>query len=579
MTTLSRFFRSPLVLVCVLMVIAFTYWNTSLSFYPVPWPDDSAFYLAGLDWINWPSHYRMHSQAPFVDTYDQANFNIMPLLPLVFGIFRYLGFDSSHALRLLGLGVFVLYTWILVDWAKKREFSTIWIWTLAFACITTPVLRWGATVARTEIWQALFWILILRELEALGSTVTSSANHPVTSPRSRSPWRIPTFLALAAGFHYEAIVWVLPTAAAIVLQNPTPAKAMRALWAIAWRTLLLMSPWLVYLVTHFSELQTQLTIQFSRLSHYHPYLQDLYGAFHSIFLSMGQPLGYPKFFNAGKIITWGIIFFTFSRCIYLAIRERGPRGPVRLAVALGFVTTGYLWATKPETWFTTLIYAGLWPAFLLSFREPRGLPLSAPNSKTQGHKNSTASWDPRASMQERAIWVSVITLIMLQVGVAIYQWSHARGKFEWSRYQAWVGCIESAIGPREHIWQVNIPDVLVELTKKHPRKDYTRSVDFSGVVPDLKLKLERHARSRDTIIHSLYFRPDTSESDLVYQGVLRTFDRETLSTHPFLPLKEYSALSMGVDWDATVCHEGPFWAVVSARKIDFNQAPSSGATK
>jgi hypothetical protein len=546
MKALSSFFRNPILFFLVLSSIIFVYLNSSLSFYPVPWPDDSAFFLAGLDWINWPSHYRMHSQAPFVDTYDAANFNIMPLLPLVFGVFRYFGFDSSYSLRIIGLTVFAIYTWVLVDWAKSRKFSTPWLWLIGLATITTPVLRWGATVARTEIWQALFWLLILRELDRSGKTTIDY------SPRSK--FKIPAYLALAAGFHYEAIVWVFPTAIALMLQNPSPTRAFRVLRSVTWRTLLLLSPWLIYVFTHLHELQTQLTIQFSRLDHHHPYLQDPYGAFHSIFLSMGQPLGYPKFFNAGKIITWSLILGTSVRCLYLALRDRGSLASVRVAVVLGMLTTGYLWITKPETWFTTLIYAGLWPSVLLSLRSTDLIDLQSP-----------PSWGN--TLKRTITPVTIVVLIVLQVGVLHYQWKKAREKFEWNRYESWVSCIESVIQHREKIWQVNIPDVLVELTKRNPKKDYTRSVDFTGVVPDLALRLQKHAQSREAIIHSLYFRPDSPDSEINYQGVLREFDQDILTRHPYLPLKEFSALQMGTSWSLSICHEGPFWAAISTQNL------------
>src|SRR5947207_1431331 len=42
-----------MILVILFAIVGLFYWMSALSFYPVPWPDDSAFFLAAQDWFRW----------------------------------------------------------------------------------------------------------------------------------------------------------------------------------------------------------------------------------------------------------------------------------------------------------------------------------------------------------------------------------------------------------------------------------------------------------------------------------------------------------------------------------------------
>src|SRR5689334_2772277 len=63
-------------------------WLTPLSFVPVPWPDDSAFYFVAKSLFAWPPRWVMLPQAPFEPTYRIFNFNTMPLYPILIGLGR-----------------------------------------------------------------------------------------------------------------------------------------------------------------------------------------------------------------------------------------------------------------------------------------------------------------------------------------------------------------------------------------------------------------------------------------------------------------------------------------------------------
>src|SRR4051812_10991161 len=87
--------------VCLIPVFCALYvWASALSFVPVPWPDDSAFYFVAKELFKWPPRWVMLPQAPFEPTYRIFNFNTMPLYPILIGIGRWIGIDGSHALKL-----------------------------------------------------------------------------------------------------------------------------------------------------------------------------------------------------------------------------------------------------------------------------------------------------------------------------------------------------------------------------------------------------------------------------------------------------------------------------------------------
>ena len=72
-----------------------TFWFSRLSIIPVPWPDDSAFYLVAKDLFSWPPRWVMLSQAPWEPSYAEWNFNTMPLFPILLGIGRAVGISGS----------------------------------------------------------------------------------------------------------------------------------------------------------------------------------------------------------------------------------------------------------------------------------------------------------------------------------------------------------------------------------------------------------------------------------------------------------------------------------------------------
>ncbi|MGE4108701.1 MAG: hypothetical protein AB7F66_15970 [Bacteriovoracia bacterium] len=512
-------------LALALIIIVAFYWASSLSFFPVPWPDDSAFYLTGVEWIHSPSRYLMHSQAPWVPSYDAANFNTMPGMPLLLGLGNLVGISSPHAIRLYGMIFFAAWAWLLaVGMGAPRR----WTWLVAIAAITCPAIRWGAMVVRPEVWVCLLWLLITLEI---GGGFW----------RRPHPWRIPLFLALGAYIHFEAVFWVLPTALGLFPWSSRETFSARTrTWArrlvgVTWRTLALLSPWLIYLLVHWSDFWSQMHTQFHRLAAEHPYLQSPHGVFHTLWISLGNPIDYPKFLNAGKFLFWGGSLLALAHAALGFAKEPATRG-IRAALVAAYFSTWYLWASKPETWFTVMIHMTM--GTLMAYELGRWVRAN-PSRMAQG-----------------ALGAAAVALIVVQSAVAWDQWRKTREEYTWSNYHAWVDCLERGLAGRKKIWQPHWPDALNELKRRDFSRDLTRAVDFQGV-DEL---IEKHAANVDAVLHSIFIPYGHADWRRRHEGAPTESDRHWVGDFPWMPFKNFARAE---DPKSYACQVGPFWALLS----------------
>jgi hypothetical protein len=448
--------------ILVLLATALGILASRLVFTPVPWADGSAFYLPALELVHWPPHWRMHAQAAFVPSYDQANFNLMPLLPLLLGAAARSGllhfFEPQLMIRILSLGALLAWAWLLWTWLARalssdpeRPYPVTALHLaahVALAGLWDPILRWGTLVVRTETWIGLCWLWCLREFHRweVGGEAPAVWN--------RTAWRISAGLAVAAYFHFEA-VYLVP--AAIVGLGFSPGWFKRLL-GIGARTMLLLSPWLVYVALNFGLFAEQMQIQFFRLAHSNHWMSTAYLIFHSLFLEHGSPAGSPKFFNLAKAIWWlGLA----ALAVFTALAAARPRrfGPRRalMASAVAFVACFYLWATKAEVWFITLCHLAYWPWIGAAILATDRLLIRRALSGLAG----------------------VYAVLALAAGVV--QARAISPDYTWPMYQSWVNCLERALGPLDakpglRLWQPHVPDVLVELSRRHPDWDLTRAL-------------------------------------------------------------------------------------------------------
>jgi hypothetical protein len=568
--------RSPLLKLLAAALAAgviFWFWRSRLAFAPVPWPDQSAFFLPGTELFQWPPRWRMHSQAAFVPSYDTANFNTMPALPALLGAAARLTqpglFSAARMARLISLLPLAAFAWLLWEWLSRslsevasRRAALLFPAVLGVAALLDPVARWGTQVVRTEAWVALAWILILRELWARGA---------LTQPRerSRSLWKISGLLAAAAAFHFEAIILVPGAALGLYPFGARPLAALRewqrTLAIVAARTLLFLLPWLVYVGMHWALFREQMDTQFARLAGRAP-VDSLYALFHTPFSSFGSAASYPKFFNVGKAAWWLLVVLLLNRTTYVAFArifkaphaqgaEASRSTAVTWAAAAAFGASIALWLLKYEVWFVTLSHFLLWAWFaavlLLEERIWKGV--SVPVLRVHRMKV------PLGALGALYAAVSIFATFAQQRDIP--------AQYSWRTYAQWVDCVERAIQygtpastvARKKIWQPHLPDVLVELAARHPEYDLTRTLDFE-VAPELPEKL---ATETDAIIFSRHFPVEAMGSYVpTYEGPARAEDRRRLGDDTEIPFARWA---LEKKFRNHACQAGPFWAVISLR--------------
>ena len=138
--------------------------------------------------------------------------------------------------------------------------------------------------------------------------------------------------------------------------------------------------------------------------------------------------------------------------------------------------------------------------------------------------------------------------------------------YSWSNDPRWVDCIDSVVtktavkGPPK-VWQPHIPDILVELSSRHPEWDLTRTMDFESE----KDKARKFTQVADVIVMSRFFNLEGDFNSWNYQGPERQQDMELVSQEidqPFGPL----ILSQGGQWNRQICRVGPFFANIAVRR-------------
>jgi len=539
--------------IAALIAVAVSVWflSSRLSFAPVPWPDGSAFYLPSLEIFSWPPQWRMHAQAAFVPSYDIANFNLMPGLPLVLGFGNLLGFNDvfggpTLGIRVVSMIALVAYAWVLWRWLLRKKLSAWIAAAVALAGFLDPLNRWGTFVVRTETWIGLAWVFILIALYELSL-------NPSKKEESKSLWRVAAGLAIAAYFHFEAIVLVPAVVLGLYPTGSAGSSPIRAwigrLLGVGARTVLFLSPWLIYVLSHFGLFLDQMDVQFHRLHQSNHWIETPYIIFHSLFVSLGSPQSWPKFFNVGKGVFWGLLI---GMSLVSVLRMRRP---VVLAAAFACWASMYLWFTKPEVWFVTLIHLTIWPwvGALLVEAHARG-------QLGRGWKFLT--W-PTAAYAALAFFGT------------IGQQVHIPDQYSWPVYRKWVDCLQSTIERNVQktgtepigIWQPHVPDALVELSHRNPRFDLTRTLDFNSRV-DYAWELTKRT---DAIIFSRHYPMTTPDGGIYeYQGVERPEDHEMLMNGLEVPFGPWAYKRFPVEqpgqWKMEVCQIGPFWANIAVRK-------------
>ncbi len=440
------------------IAIALWVWFSSLAFVPVPWPDDSAFYFVAKEFFKWPPRWVMLPQAPFEPTYSIFNFNTMPFYPILIGLGRWIGLDGSFLLKFWPLSAWAMSgAWMVsVLYKKGLSFLVCILWALLFSL--DPEMRWASTLIRPESCIGLIGILLV-----LGLTLGF--------PKRLEPTRfwdpVAALLAIAAYFHFNAIHLLAPVIVAYFFKP-------RRLLQIGAKTALYLSPWIFFVLFHWKLFVVQMTLQWSRLSVPNIWLSSFPQAIESLFQQLGNPEPWNPIIHWASLGMWLILFLAFF-CAFI---------PALIPSIAWIGGALWLWHTKPEVWFMYYCHLAIW-CFV-------GLLLLQIKSKT-------------SVLILMSSFLLGITAIFGYVDVQQAIHMSSTKSWNWATYDAYIQCIDQELTLLEkklggdkpfRVWNPTFPDVTIELSRRHPNWEFTRTNDFSNRV-DLAL---RHGWETEAVV-------------------------------------------------------------------------------
>jgi hypothetical protein len=254
---------------------------------------------------------------------------------------------------------------------------------------------------------------------------------------------------------------------------------------VGLKTIVYLLPWLVTVALKPQLFFKQMTLQWQRLAVPNGWLQSVKSAIEAIHQGMGSPDSWPDIILSAGAGIWLLILAAFAVWIiafgqyvaqwikYKKLPTVDPvdahsSGGVSLIPAAGWVIGAvWLWHNKPEVWFVYYLHLAVWTftglAMLKLWKIGKRLPLNA---------------------------VSALTTAI--VGISIYvnvTQANQLGKSEtwkWSTYHDFVDCIDRVLsrvaetkksGPFQ-VWAPTFPDITIELSRRHPDWDLSRTNDF-----------------------------------------------------------------------------------------------------
>lgn len=449
---------------------------------------------------------------------------MMPFEPMLMAFSALLGFETVHAIRIWGL-LFVALLSVII-WFKLKKSNLpqhlrILFW---LTVLTSPGLRWGAGLARPEIFEGIIGIFLFFSLEK--------------DSLEKKKWEIPFLLAMAAYTHFHGILWV-PVILVWTLFRYPLANSFRKWFEIGLRTVVWLSPWILYVLFNFSIFQEQMEIQFSRLSITNPYTRDFYSYFHHLFMSVGNPVDYPKVFTVGKVITFLFLVIAGGVSLYQIITKRSPMAAALFAM---IVMSNVMWMGKPEIWYVTLVHFAIWIA--LAFL--------------------ATVW-----LRNKQVAVSVSAALFVLIGFQVYaqawQVVQVSEKVSWKIYDDWAKCVHEKLGVAKTVWQPGWPDVLVNLSKHSGDRVYYRAADAGdAAMGEVQHLIDEHARTVDAIVYAKLLPVKETETGFHYEGEARDIDKGILIHDPWLDYKKWSGVSDG-SRKISICQNGQFWAAVALK--------------
>ncbi len=437
--------------------IVLSVWFSALAFTPVPWPDDSAFYFVAKELFKWPPRWVMLPQAPFEPTYRIFNFNTMPLYPILIGLGRFVGIDGTFLLKFWPLTAWALSGSLLVTTLYRKGLPYFFCLLLALAFTLDPEERWASVLLRPESLIGLFGMALV-----LGITL----GFP-TRLRPTKLWDpVAALLALAAYAHFNAIHLIFPVIFVFAAQ---PKRLLQ----IASKTTLYLAPWLFFVAIHWDLFWTQMDTQWTRLNVPNPWLSSISSALRSLFQDLGCPAPWPSVILYASAGMWILILAALGWGVFTIFKiKNAPKG-INLLPAAGWLLGSLLiWHSKPEVWFVYYIHVALWCFCGLAVLKIH-----------QEYRSKHKTWALAVSTG----WITAITTLFGYVHISQAIDFRNTQTWNWPTYDSFVSCIDEQLTLLEsqtppdrpfRVWGPTFPDVTIELSRRHPQWELTRTNDF-----------------------------------------------------------------------------------------------------
>lgn len=479
-------------------------WASPLSFIPVPWPDDSAFYFVAKDFFHWPPRWVMLPQAPFEPSYRIWNFNTMPLYPILIGLGRWVEIDGSHALKFWPLSFWALSSSFFGVALYKNRLPAILAALVAFTIAMDPELRWASVLVRPESLIGLAGIVLVTGL-SLGWFTKKDYEHSIWDP-------IAALLAIGAYAHFNA-VHLLFAVVPILIFRP------RRLVDVAIKTTMYLLPWLFTVALKPQLFFQQMTLQWQRLAVGNGWLDSASSAIHSIFQQLGSPEEWPSILNVAAVGIWLLIFLAMSvlaYTLYRLLQQATTQGKaiipiwlkkpfdteasyeVTLVPPAGWILGSmWLWHNKPEVWFVYYIHLAVWTfaglALLKIWRAWKNSIQTQTKTELQTETQTQTQTRSRPLIPVFAQLTSLTALIGASAYIFLYAstaQSQKLGKspsWHWSTYNEFIDCIDRQLTPLAaqtpnhaplKVWAPTFPDITIELSRRHPDWEFSRTNDF-----------------------------------------------------------------------------------------------------
>lgn len=488
-----------LVLMLMPLGVMLWVWLSPLAFVPVPWPDDSAFYFVGKDLFQWPPRWVMIPQAPFEPTYRIFNFNTMPLYPILLGLGRFAGIDGSFAIKFWPLIFWALSGSLLGTWLYRRGVS--W-WGAAFAGLFVamdPILRWASVLVRPESLIGFCGMAIV-----LGLTFGFPESVANLWGRKRWWWDPVAFLlAIGAYAHFNAIHLLFPVVLTFILTLPVK-RGLQRLFEVGWKTAFYLLPWILTVLFQFDLFIHQMSTQWERLAIHNAWRDSLAQMLEAMIQSLGSPEPWPQ---QMKVVAWfflismgtGVLFLVFQSVFVLTAKLfkkkswldwlLSQRLEVLLPSTAWILGAVWLWDSKPEVWFVFYIH--------LSIACAVGVCVYWLHLKF-------VCLISRLFVGFLAGWVGLFFYINGGQASRL----GASPSWRWETYRDYVSCIDQRLTQMEkdlrasgyqgkiRVWNPTFPDVIIELSRKHPDWEFSRTNDFHT---RMNLALE-HGRDAEAVV-------------------------------------------------------------------------------